>query len=171
MNRDELHPADDLAAPGAFSTLGLLHHQVEHYIEKREELRAAEERVKKAEAELLQLRMEFTWAKRNLTSAIENAYVQTQEAEKKDAAEKQRILEASLDIPLPPPAPVPAVAVYVRDEQGCPVEFSEKTQDCHVGCSLPGNHGPDPCQVPTNEPRAAYDHPSAHDPFGGDRPF
>ena len=75
MNQDERHPIDDTPEPGAYSTLGYLHHECENYAEARDKVIAAETSLKAAEQVLLQARLEFTWAKRNLTEAIDKAYL------------------------------------------------------------------------------------------------
>lgn len=99
MNQEDRHPTDDTPEPGAFSTLGYLHHECENYAEKRDKVIAAETSVKAAEQVLLQARLELTWAKRNLTDAIAKAHLVTTA----DALDKGRMTEApSIDIPLPP---------------------------------------------------------------------
>lgn len=105
MNQEELHPIDDTSEPGAYNTFGLLHHQLENYVEKRDAVKAAEIAAKVAEQQLLSARLEFTWAKRNLTDAINKAHEVTNEAE----LEKERILEAPLPY-LPPGAQFESIA-------------------------------------------------------------
>lgn len=99
MDKNDLHPTDDQSEPGAFSTLGSLHHEIEYYMTKRNAVRAAEDAVKFAEQALISARLELTWAKRNLTEAIEKAQLVTTA----DALNKERLTEApSIEIPLPP---------------------------------------------------------------------
>lgn len=89
MNRDELHPIDDTPTdPGAYSTLGYLHHSCENYRDKRKAVEEAEKSLENANNVLISAKLEFRWAKENLTKAIEEANAQVE-------ASKERIPEAS----------------------------------------------------------------------------
>jgi hypothetical protein len=160
MNQNDLHPTDDQPEPGAFSTLGYLHHELENYVTKRDAVRAAEDAVKFAEQVLTGARLELTWAKRNLTEAIEKAQLVTTA----DALNKGRLTEApSIEIPLPPGTQFKAPD---------PFETPKPTQDFDANDTAYDA----PKKVWTENPEIG-DYPYAaekkpdSDPFGGDRPF